>query len=597
MQIILRSVVATMLFMTGLNAEAYEKSVVVYLRGATSLTPVAGVQATLMSNGLRITGETNSSGVYHFGDLPGGTYSLSLFKNGIIDHAQTFDVVNSDLAYFFFEDAVTPSTDGLTKYTTEYECERAYQGWECVATIVNGVVYYQKDHVVSMPVATATPAPMVSHAAQFISQTVPTTMYTGQLYSIQITYKNTGTATWTAGTRFMLGAQNPQDNALWISTARVTLGSTESIAPGATKTFKFSVKAPTTSATYNFQWRMLQEGVKWFGDWSPNVAVKVTPPPVYYTVNFSLVGSGSVSGTGVACGPMFPTPGTCSLTMPQGTVTAYSASPASGWKFVSWSTSCTGGSVTFNANKTCVVTFGSLTAPNPAPTPSPTPAPLKVTSFKPNVILPALVNTAITWTATTSGGKAPISYQFRILFNGVWTSTVYSTANYFKMTPTVAGTYQVQVRVKSYGSAATYDAYLNSASFTIASGPPKVTISIVGSGSVSGSGYACGVQFPPPGTCSSTQPLNTVVTLNNTPAAGWKLSSWGTGCPSGIITFDKTKTCTVTFSQLPIYSNDVCTPYRGYVDMTQCQYYHSSVGCYFSDVTGTGLMCWKPQWF
>jgi hypothetical protein len=65
--------------------------------------------------------------------------------------------------------------------------------------------------------------------------------------------------------------------------ARVDLGSGDSIAPGQQKTFSWTVTAPSTAGTYNFQWRMVQEFVQWFGAATPNVAVTVTsggnPPP------------------------------------------------------------------------------------------------------------------------------------------------------------------------------------------------------------------------------------------------------------------------------------------------------------------------------
>jgi hypothetical protein len=48
------------------------------------------------------------------------------------------------------------------------------------------------------------------------------------------------------------------------------------VAPGQQVAFGFTVTAPTTPATYNFQWQMLQEGVVWFGGVTPNVPVTVT---------------------------------------------------------------------------------------------------------------------------------------------------------------------------------------------------------------------------------------------------------------------------------------------------------------------------------
>jgi hypothetical protein len=50
------------------------------------------------------------------------------------------------------------------------------------------------------------------------------------------------------------------------------------IAPGSEVTFTFALKAPQMPGEYNFQWRMVQDGVEWFGDPTPNVAVAVVAP-------------------------------------------------------------------------------------------------------------------------------------------------------------------------------------------------------------------------------------------------------------------------------------------------------------------------------
>src|ERR1700686_3417180 len=53
------------------------------------------------------------------------------------------------------------------------------------------------------------------------------------------------------------------------------VGLTSLVASGSQVTFNFTVTAPATSGTYNFQWRMVQDGVEWFGDLTPNVVVTV----------------------------------------------------------------------------------------------------------------------------------------------------------------------------------------------------------------------------------------------------------------------------------------------------------------------------------
>ena len=113
--------------------------------------------------------------------------------------------------------------------------------------------------------------------AQFISQSVPTTLTPGQTATVSVRMKNTGTTTWTRADGYKLGSQNPQDNLTW-GLSRVWLSSSESVAPGQSKTFTFTITAPSTPGIYNFQWRMVHELVRWFGAFSPNRQISVTGP-------------------------------------------------------------------------------------------------------------------------------------------------------------------------------------------------------------------------------------------------------------------------------------------------------------------------------
>jgi len=113
--------------------------------------------------------------------------------------------------------------------------------------------------------------------AAFVSQSVPTTVTTGQSFTVSITMKNTGTNAWTAGQNFRLGSQSPQDNTTW-GLHRVFLASTDSIHQGQTKQFVFTVTAPSTPGVYAFKWGMLQELVTWFGTFSPTVNINVVAP-------------------------------------------------------------------------------------------------------------------------------------------------------------------------------------------------------------------------------------------------------------------------------------------------------------------------------
>lgn len=100
--------------------------------------------------------------------------------------------------------------------------------------------------------------------AQFISQTVPDTIIAGESFNISITYKNTGTSTWTADALYRLGTQAPQDNTNWMSVNRITLP--HDVAPGEEVTFSTTLTAPTKEGVYIIQWRMVQDAVEWFGE-------------------------------------------------------------------------------------------------------------------------------------------------------------------------------------------------------------------------------------------------------------------------------------------------------------------------------------------
>jgi len=127
----------------------------------------------------------------------------------------------------------------------------------------------------STPFTITVTGPAATDNAQFISQSVPTPMITGQAYAMRVTMKNTGTTTWTSGSSYLLGSQNAQDNVDW-GFKRVSLPT--SVAPGAQADFNFNVTAPNPGV-HNFQWQMLQEGAHWFGDLSTSVPVTVNPVP------------------------------------------------------------------------------------------------------------------------------------------------------------------------------------------------------------------------------------------------------------------------------------------------------------------------------
>ena len=109
----------------------------------------------------------------------------------------------------------------------------------------------------------------------FVSQTIPTTMTTGQTYPVSVTYQNTGTTTWTAAALYRLVSQDPPGGRTW-GTTRAYLSAP--VPPGQSTTFSFTVTAPAAPGAYPMQWSMLLEGVQTFGPNTPVVSVTVSAP-------------------------------------------------------------------------------------------------------------------------------------------------------------------------------------------------------------------------------------------------------------------------------------------------------------------------------
>jgi hypothetical protein len=112
------------------------------------------------------------------------------------------------------------------------------------------------------------------NGAAVAGSSVPTSVLTGQSFAVTVTMNNNGTTTWTTGGGYKLGSQSAQDNTTW-GFSRVALPSSTS--PGNNATFTFTATAPTTGGTYTFAWRMVQEGVQWFGDTFSTTITVVAP--------------------------------------------------------------------------------------------------------------------------------------------------------------------------------------------------------------------------------------------------------------------------------------------------------------------------------
>jgi hypothetical protein len=93
---------------------------------------------------------------------------------------------------------------------------------------------------------------------------------------------------------------------------------------------------------------------------------------------------------------------------------------------------------------------------------------LTVTSLLSTPASSATTNTPVVWSASVSGGTGPYTYRF-VLWNGSsWSvGQDWSAAATWTWTPSVAGSYSVQVWARNAGSSAAYDAWRSSGTFMV----------------------------------------------------------------------------------------------------------------------------------
>ncbi len=135
--------------------------------------------------------------------------------------------------------------------------------------------------------------------AHFISQSVPGTLNPGDRVEVTITFQNIGTTTWSEAAQVRLASESPEDNRTW-GLDRVFLAAP--VASGGEVIFRFTIVAPSTAGTYDFQWRLLREGADSFGEFTPRIRVTVgvpaPPAPQYSAASYRPADSSSGDSKG-----------------------------------------------------------------------------------------------------------------------------------------------------------------------------------------------------------------------------------------------------------------------------------------------------------
>lgn len=115
------------------------------------------------------------------------------------------------------------------------------------------------------------------YSGEYVSDTIPSTVSPGQVFNVSVTFRNRGVL-WNSARNYRLGAVGDSDP--FTAFNRVNL--TSEVGPGVTHTFNFTMTAPTTPGTYTTDWRMVRDGVTWFGPThSEQVTVSGSAPTTF----------------------------------------------------------------------------------------------------------------------------------------------------------------------------------------------------------------------------------------------------------------------------------------------------------------------------
>lgn len=243
------------------------------------------------------------------------------------------------------------------------------------------------------------------------------------------------------------------------------------------------------TATSNASWITVTAGVTGTGSGTVGLSVAANTAGTARTGTVTAAGQTFTVSQAAACNfalsattasfPAAASSGTVGVTATSGCTWAASSN-------VTWITFTSDGSGTGNgtvsysvsANGTTSPRSGTLTIAGRTLTVTQAGlAPVVVSSLTADKSFPVATKTPITWTAMASGGTGPLEYQFWRYrqSTAAWTMVSgYAASNVYSWTPGNgdADTYSLQVWVRVAGSAASYDAYRATGSFTISGSRP-----------------------------------------------------------------------------------------------------------------------------
>ena len=327
------------------------------------------------------------------------------------------------------------------------------------------------------------PAP--AYAASYHAQSYPSTMTAGETAVVWVEYTNNGTGHWTHGNT-RLGTSSPQDrsspfynSANWIGANRPTDVDQSDVAQGSIGRFSFILKAPSSPGTYVEHYKLVQEGVTWFGDeitWT--ITVVAAKGNITGTVRNSANGQ-AISGATVAIAG-----GASTTTNSSGVYTFSSLDPDTYTLNVSKSGfGPASGTATVIAGQTTTKDFNLVSTDTTPPT---DPSGLTATGISPSQI-------NLSWTASTDSGGAGLAGYIVYRNSAEVGRTTAVTYQDNGLTQNTTYTYYV----KAYDNANNISGASNTAS--AATQPSTVPIFEDGFASINGSLWTAIQQSPMPG--------------------------------------------------------------------------------------------------
>ena len=128
-----------------------------------------------------------------------------------------------------------------------------------------GVLDDTGSHADDEPAEDTGDPPLDEDAAVIVTSDLPTALACADTTTGSVTVRNTGSATWTRDAGYKLGAVDDEDP-FYSSDTRVWLPDGVAVPTGDSYTFEFPLVGPDAPATYTTDWRMVHEGVHWFGE-------------------------------------------------------------------------------------------------------------------------------------------------------------------------------------------------------------------------------------------------------------------------------------------------------------------------------------------